>query len=214
MSWPSIVIVPRVGLVEAQDQVEHRRLAAAGRPDQRGHLAGLGDEATCRGAPARPADSRTARRRIRRAPSSSLQRRLVVVVGLGRRAVDDLEQDAHADQAGVEIDVEARQPLGRLVGQHEGGEEREELRPASRRSRSRGSRHRSARSAIGEAAERLHQRARAVGDARHLVGFVLDARRRWRRAARRITSSSVKALTMRMPCTRLLHASRGCACRR
>ena len=33
-----------VGLVEPQDQVEHRGLAAAGRPDQRGHLAGLGDE--------------------------------------------------------------------------------------------------------------------------------------------------------------------------
>ena len=44
MFWPSMVIAPPRGLVEPQDQVEHRGLAAAGRPDQRGHLAGLGDE--------------------------------------------------------------------------------------------------------------------------------------------------------------------------
>ena len=33
-----------LGLVEPQHQIEHGRLAAAGRADQRGHLAGLGDE--------------------------------------------------------------------------------------------------------------------------------------------------------------------------
>ena len=44
MSWPSIVIDAALGLVEAQQQIEHRRLAAAGRADQRGQLAGLGHE--------------------------------------------------------------------------------------------------------------------------------------------------------------------------
>ena len=40
-----------LGIVEAQDQIEHCRFAAAGRPDQRGHLARLCHEAISHAAP-------------------------------------------------------------------------------------------------------------------------------------------------------------------
>ncbi len=102
-----------------------------------------------------------------------LQRRQIVVVRLARRAVDDLVEHAHADQIVVEVDIEPRQPLGRLVGEQKRREERDEL--ARRRP---GLDHAVAavdrRQRDGEAAEHFHQRAGAVGDARHLVGFVLD----------------------------------------
>ena len=102
-----------------------------------------------------------------------LERRAVVVDGSVGGAVDDVEQDAHADQRGIEIDVEAREPLGRLVGEQERGQEREEL--ARRRA---GLDHAVAAVDHGDrdrdAAERLHQRAGAVGDARHLVGLLLE----------------------------------------
>ena len=73
----------------------------------------------------------------------------------------------------VELDVEPRQPLGRLVGQQECGEEGEEL--ARRRTRLD-----DAIAAVdhrqrdGEAAERLHQRACAVRDPRPAVGFFFE----------------------------------------
>ena len=100
--------------------------------------------------------------------------------------VDDVEQDAHADQPAVEVDIEPGKPLGRLVGQHEGREEREELTGSCS-----GLDHAEAavdqRAGDRESAERLHQRARAVGDARPLVRFVLEvgdtsveAARAWR----------------------------------
>ena len=44
MFWPSMLIAPRVELVEAQDQIEDGRFAAARGADQRGHLPGLADE--------------------------------------------------------------------------------------------------------------------------------------------------------------------------
>ena len=46
---------------------------------------------------------------------------------LARRAVDDFEQLPRADQMAVEVDVEPRQPLGRLGRHQERGHEREEL---------------------------------------------------------------------------------------
>jgi hypothetical protein len=42
MFCPSMVIAPPLHFVKAQQQVEHRRLAAARGADQRGYLAGLG----------------------------------------------------------------------------------------------------------------------------------------------------------------------------
>ena len=42
MSWPSIVMRAAGDVVEARQQVDDRRLAAAGGPEQRDHLAGLG----------------------------------------------------------------------------------------------------------------------------------------------------------------------------
>ena len=163
---------PAVRLVEPQDEVEHRGLAAAGRADQRRHLAGLGDE------------RHAAQHRLARpigelhvaefdARVGDRQRRLVVVGRLGRRAVDDLEQHAHADQVAVELEIEAREPLRRLVGEQECRKEREEL--ARRRAELD-----DAIAAIDdrggdrEAAERFHQRRGAVGDARPLVRLVLD----------------------------------------
>ena len=44
MFCPSMRMTPTVDVVEAQQQVEHGGLAAAGGPDQRRHLAGLGAE--------------------------------------------------------------------------------------------------------------------------------------------------------------------------
>ncbi len=158
--------------VEAQDQVEDGRLAAAGGADQRGHLAGLGHEGEI-------ADHLLAGA-IGELDVGELdpsvredQRRLVLVGRLGRRVVDDVEQDAHADEAAVEIDIEAGKPLRRLVGQHEGGQEGEELA-----GRGAGFDHPEAavdqRARDREAAECLHQRARAVGDARPFVRFSLE----------------------------------------
>ena len=101
-----------------------------------------------------------------------LQRRQIVVVRLARRAVDDLVKHAHADEIVVEVDIEPRQPLRRLVGEQEGRHEGDEF--AGRRA---GLDHpiaaidRSERD--GEAAEHFHDRAGAIGDARHLVRFVL-----------------------------------------
>ena len=135
MFWPSMRDRAACSLVEAQDQVEDGRLAAARGADQRGHLAGLGDERHARAAPARPAGRRSCTSANSTRASRELERRLVVVERLGRRAVDDLEQHAHADQLVVEVEVEPREPLGRLVGEQERRDEREELRPAMRRCR-------------------------------------------------------------------------------
>ena len=163
---------PCAHLVEAQQQRQHRRLAAAGGADQRGDLAGLGDEAHAvehrlAGAIGE-ADVAQFDPRV-----GQFQRRLVVVGGFAGRAVDDFQQHPRADQLAVEVDVEPRQPLGRLGRQQEGGHEREELA-------GRGAERDHAVAAVqqtagdGEAAERFHQRVGAVGDPRHLVGVALD----------------------------------------
>src|SRR5262245_18822064 len=87
--------------------------------------------------------------------------------------VDDLEQDAHPDQSAVEVDIEPGEALGWLISQHEGREKREELSGSGP-----GLDH--AEAAVNqcagdrESAERLHQRARAIGDARPFVRFVLE----------------------------------------
>ena len=163
-----------LGVIEAQDQVEHGRFAAARGPDQRGQLARLGHEryAAQHRFVAAIGEMNVVEFQPRRL---DLQGRLVVVDRFARRAVDHLEQDAHAHQPAVELDVETGKALGRFVGQQERGDEGEEL-PG------RGAGLDDAIAGIdkGEgdraAAERLHQRARAIGDARHLVGFMLDVR--------------------------------------
>ena len=114
------------GLVKAQQQVEHRGLAAARRSDQRRHLAGLGHE------------RHAAQHRLAHAIEEAhvgelharrreLQRRLVVVRRLGRGLIDHLEQHPHADQMVVEFEIEPRQALCRLVGEQERSEERDEV---------------------------------------------------------------------------------------
>ncbi len=104
-----------------------------------------------------------------------LQRRLVVVGMLARRAVDDFEQHAGADELAVEVDVEPRQPLGRLGRHQERGHEGEER---AGRGVERDHAVAAIEQAAGdrEAAEHLHQRVGAVGDAGHLVGVALDDR--------------------------------------
>ncbi len=88
-----------VHFVEPQQEREHGGLAAAGRADQRGGLAGLGDEAhVLQHRLVRPVgeiDVAELDPRI-----GELERRLVVVGRLARRAVDDLEQHPRADQIG------------------------------------------------------------------------------------------------------------------
>ena len=101
------------------------------------------------------------------------ERRATVFTRLGRRGVDDVEQDANPDEAGVEVDVEAREALGRFVGEHECGEEGEKLT-----GRCAGFEHAVAAvnqgACDGEAAECLHHGARAIGDARPFVRFQLE----------------------------------------
>jgi hypothetical protein len=52
------------------------------------------------------------------------QLRLVVIGWFGGRTVDDFQQLARPDQVAVQFDVEPRQPLGRLIGEQERGQER------------------------------------------------------------------------------------------
>ena len=158
--------------IEAQDQVEHRRFAAARRPDQRCNLARLRDEAHA--AKYRRAGTIGKAHVVEFEPRrSELERRTVVVVRFARRAIDHLVEDANAHQIVVEVDVEPRQSLGRLVGEQKRGKEGNEF--ARRRP---GFDHAVAavdrRQRDGKAAERFHQRAGAIGDPRHLVRFVLD----------------------------------------
>ncbi len=172
MSWPSIRMRPEPTLVKPQQQIEHRRFAAARRSDQRRDLAALGDEIHAAqhrrvGTVSEPhVFERDARR-------GQLQRRQVVVARLAGRAVDDLVKHTHADEIVVEVDIEPGQPLGRLIGKQEGEQERNEfarLRPGLDHAVAavdRGERD-------GKTAEHFHQRTGAVGDARHLVGFMLD----------------------------------------
>ena len=124
---------PGIDVVEAQDQIEHRRLAAARGADQRGDLARAARRKLMprsTGASATVGEVHVgefeARRRQR-------ERRAVVIVRLARRAVDDLVEHAHADQIVIEVDVEPRQALGRLVGEQERRHERNKL--ARRRAR-------------------------------------------------------------------------------
>ena len=51
------------------------------------------------------------------------KRRPIVVNGFARLAVDDLEQNAHADERRVEIDVEPRKSLSRFIGEEKRGDE-------------------------------------------------------------------------------------------
>src|SRR5262249_59425486 len=81
--------------------------------------------------------------------------------------------EVRRDQPAVEVDMERGKAFGWLISQNEGGEKREELT-----GRGPGLYH--AEAAVnqcagdGESAERFHQRARAVGDARPFIRFVLE----------------------------------------
>ena len=89
---------PCAHLVEAQQQGQHRRFAAAGGADQRGDLAGLGCETHA--VEHHLVDAVGEADVAQFDPCvGQLQGRLVVVGKLARRAVDDLEQHARADQA-------------------------------------------------------------------------------------------------------------------
>ena len=97
----------------------------------------------------------------------------MVVIRLAGRAVDHLVEHAHADQVVGEVDIETCKTLRRLIGEQERRQEGAEF--AGHRA--------GIDNAVtgvdrcqrdGEAAEHFHQRTGAVGDARHLVGFVLD----------------------------------------
>src|SRR5262249_7982109 len=161
-----------VDVIEAQDQIENCRFTAARGSDEWGDMAGFRDEGQVPDdllAPAiRELHVREFDPRLRK-----LQRRLAFVSRFGRGVVDDLEQDAHPDQSAVEVDIETGEALGWLISQHEGREKREELTE-----RGPGLDH--AEAAVSqcagdrESAERLHQRARAIGDARPFVRFVLE----------------------------------------
>ena len=161
-------------LIEPQQQRQHRRFAAAGGADQSGGLAGLGDEAHgLQHRLVRPVGEIDVAKLdpcVR-----EFQRRLVVVGGLARRAVDDLEQHPRTDQLAVEVDIETGQALGRLGCQQERGHEGEKL---SGRGAERDHAVAAIEQAAGDrkAAEHFHQRVGAIGDPRHLVGVPLDDR--------------------------------------
>ena len=155
-------------VVEAQDQAHDRRLAAARAADQRGRLAGLGDEAD------------VAQHRLLRAIAEAdvaklepagrdrefgLVGQLALLVGL----VEKIVQHPDAEQRRREVDVQARQPLHRLVDHDHRGDEREQgaRRLAAVDHRAAAVEH---DGGDGEAGEALHHRARARADPRELVG--------------------------------------------
>ena len=102
-----------------------------------------------------------------------MERRLCGVVGLAGRRVEKFEQRARRLEIVRQLDVQARQPLGRLIGEEEGRDESNES--AGRRAGTAdtiGRVHEHGRD--GKAAEHLHQRSRAIAHARHLIGSNLD----------------------------------------
>ena len=102
-----------------------------------------------------------------------MERRLCSVVGLAGRRVEKFEQRARRLEIVRQLDVQARQPLGRLIGEEEGRDESNES--AGRRAGTAdtiGRVHEHGR--YRKAAEHLHQRSRAIAHARHLIGSNLD----------------------------------------
>ncbi len=159
--------------IEPQQQRQHRRFAAAGGADQRGDLAGLGDETH--------AVEHRLVRRDRRSVTSRNSTRASVSFSAGLSSssgslagLSTISSNLRAPiRLAVQFDVEPRQPLGRLIGQQERGQEREELAGRrAHRDHAVAAIHQPARDR--ETAQRFHQRAGAVGDPRHLVGVALD----------------------------------------
>ena len=116
-----------VDLIEPQQQRQHGGFAAAGRADQRGDLAGLGDKAHAVEhrlvRPIGEADVAEFDPRIRQ-----LQRRLVVVRRARWPGLSTISSSLRAPiRLAVQLDVEPRQAFGRLIGQQERGQERKEL---------------------------------------------------------------------------------------
>ena len=111
-----------VRIVETHDQVQHRGLAATGSADQRRHLAGREDEVEM----------------VEHGLVVAVGKRDVVDpdfagpsrqrLGIGRlfehqRPVGDLVHQPDADHSLFERDARPRQPLGRLVGKQQRGDE-------------------------------------------------------------------------------------------
>ncbi len=88
--------------------------------------------------------------------------------------VENVEQDLHAGEVVVQVDVEPRDALGRLIGEQERGDERHEFAGS-------GIEHQHAIAGIekhdpdGDPAQRFHQRRRAVRYPGELVRGGLDA---------------------------------------
>src|ERR1700676_820881 len=95
---------PGTYVIETQQQVEHRRLAATRRADEGGDLAPLRDKAHAlqHWRVGTVGEMYVVEFDARRRQS---QRRKVVVARFARRAVDDLVEDAYADEIVVEVDV-------------------------------------------------------------------------------------------------------------
>ena len=162
----------RLRLVEALDQAHDRGFAGARGADEGGGLGGLRHE---REAAQHRLAGAIGELDVAEFDLAAFHREVRQAFGLAlrRRAVDDIEQLADIDEVRREIDIDARKPLRRLVGEQERGNDRKEfagqaaaLEHAEARIHHR-RRHR-------EAAEHLHQRARARAHARHFVHRLLD----------------------------------------
>src|SRR5665213_1907995 len=180
-----------IGVIKAQDEIEHGRLSAAGRTDQGGELTGLSgkDHAAQHRFVAAIAEMDIVEFQLAR---NDLQIGHAGVGRLARRRIDHLEQHAYADQSAVEFDVQARQPLCRLIGEQESGDERKEL-PG------RGAGFQQAIAMAHPPSVSISGLARAETRAILLASCSTAATLASKRA--HIVSSSVKALTMRMPCS-------------
>ena len=108
-------------------------------------------------------------------PLSTVEKGPIVVAGAIRQ-VENIEQDFDTGQRVAEIDIEARDPLGGLIGEQECRDERQEL---ARRLVEHDNRVPAADqdAADHNAAERFHHRRRPVHDSRKLVAGAFDVHR-------------------------------------
>ena len=111
--------------IEALDDAEDRRLAAARRADQSRRLVGLGDEID---AVERVLAGAVGEAGVceRDAPLAHVQRRRARPRRLARRRIEHFVDLRRADQAVLEVDRKAAEALGRLVGQQQRAEEGDE----------------------------------------------------------------------------------------
>ena len=173
MSWPSHRICPDPTSIEAQDEVHHRRLAAARAADQRRRLAGFGDEAdgVQDRLPGPIAEHHVAKfdSAVRDLELGRLGRVLLVVA-----LVEEAVEHADAEQRRRQVDMQSRHPLHRLVEHDHRGDEGKQAagRVAADDDRIAGIED---DGGDGEAAETLHDRARARAHASELVRRLPEA---------------------------------------